>query len=328
MNERGKITVTSPFGNPVPSSSKAIVIQPTDLTYSPKKRKRVADFNVQLWDKTDLVNEPNGRSDRILELLEPVNAIKCKLCNHLSLEMDQAEQHLIQEHEDEYFYHFSSQDWLDIALKEDIRLDCPRCSNNFRSEGSRSFGVHMMDDHQDTEAVADAFFEQQNEMRRRRVLRFLRDQRESQKIKKTAFYSKPMEAYVDVKGQLRVRSVLGESGADGRDQIDVTADKYFSVVSSDPEPEKKELVSNQDNDLSRPRTTSKTESLTKKGRKKGSKSIGLSKLKSLNSNITMSEEVLGESLAFSFKKFLEHTNSFSQTIRNSLQHRSLWSSPA
>ena len=284
MTEMGKITVTSPFGNPGPSSSKAIVIQPTDLTYSPKNRKRVGDFNLQPWDKTDLVNEP--RSDRILELLEPVQAFKCKLCNHLSLEMGQAEQHLIREHEDEYFYHFSSQDWLDIAFKEDIRLDCPRCDNNFRSEGSRSFKVHMMDDHQDSKAVAEAFFEQQNDMRRRRVLRFLRDQREAQKIKKTAFQSKPMEAYVDVKGQLRVRSA-----ADGRDQIDVSADKYFSVVSSDPD--KDILVTN---DLPRTKTTSKTESFAKKGRKKGSKSIGLSKLKSLNSNITMSEEVLGENL--------------------------------
>jgi len=157
------------------------------------------------------------------KFIEAVAAFKCKLCDFLGLTVSDVEGHLMTAHEDDYFDH---NDWLEIAKKEDIRLQCPKCDNNFISEGSRSFKVHMMDDHGDSEQAANELFDKQTSIRRSKALILLKEQKELRKIKRSAYLNKQMEAYVDVKGELRVRTAQ-----DDQDEfIDVPAAKYFDVV--------------------------------------------------------------------------------------------------
>lgn len=309
-----EVIVTSTVeSNSKTCSRRAIVIQPSDLTPIPRKKKgTLQQTSVQLQRKNKQENISNDDEDDMepdfdsgasseKTFIESVQAFKCKLCDFLSLHQDQVENHLKSSHTDEYFNHFANHRWLEIAQKENIPLKCPRCDNSFMSEGSRSFKIHMTDDHKDSEAVADAFFEQENLIRRKKVVKLLAEQREAHQIKETASLNKPMEAYVDGKGQLRVRSVTYEGqkeANEGRpdetaEVIDVSAEKYVSVVKKIGA---KDRFYVQDKTIlreERPKNLSKC-SETKKGRKKGSKSIGLSKLKQLNSNISMTQEVLGE----------------------------------
>ncbi len=58
--------------------------------------------------------------------IEPVSAYRCKLCSSLMLTFSEAEEHLANSHEDEFM---ACDDWLEVAQRENIRLECPRCEN-------------------------------------------------------------------------------------------------------------------------------------------------------------------------------------------------------
>ena len=44
--------------------------------------------------------------------------------------MSEVEKHLMSQHEEEYL---DDENWFEIAQKENIRLECNRCSNSFLS---------------------------------------------------------------------------------------------------------------------------------------------------------------------------------------------------
>lgn len=212
----------------------------------------------------------DSREAKREKFIEAVQAFKCKLCDFLGLTVNDVEEHLVSSHEVEYF---GEEDWLEIAKNEDIRLQCPKCSNNFTSGSSRSFKTHLIDDHQLKDDIVDFLFEEQNNLRRKKALEFLRDQKLSQSIKRSATVSAKMEAYIDKSGELKVKSI------DEEIQIDVSAERYFSTIKSESPKKKVSIL-----------PASQT---TVVGRKKGSKTIGLSKLKQINPNIEMREEVIG-----------------------------------
>jgi len=62
---------------------------------------------------------------KISKYIEAVSAFKCKLCNELALTLSEAEEHLATSHEE----FAGNEDWLEIAKRENIRLECPRCEN-------------------------------------------------------------------------------------------------------------------------------------------------------------------------------------------------------
>ena len=270
------------------------------------KRKRVESFMP--------VNEVGGSSkksklerDALKEVkrnafIETVMAYRCKLCSHLGATVKEVEYHLGTQHEAEYF---DASDWLEVAQKENIRLECPvsDCQNSFVSEGSRSFKIHLIDDHNFPEEEVGEHFKTQNALRKSKALGVIREQKEALMIKRSALDNREMEAYVDEKGDLRVRTVKS-NGADSDEELDVTADKYFQVAKDedgrttlpDDDASKISFVVKKTvataavpNNLVR----KKPSILSKMGRPKGSKSVGLSKLKQLNPNITMSEDLFG-----------------------------------
>ena len=252
-----------------------------------RKRKSVKVEDVtEKKSKLERVSHENLKRDK---LIETVTAYKCKLCHFLGLTIEVVEEHLQREHEAEYL---DSSDWLEVALKENIRLKCPQCPNSFVSEGSRSFKIHMMDDHGEEEENANVYFELQNGLRKSKALEFIKEQKEIQKIQKTALVNREMEAYVDSKGELRVRTIKAATDETDDEELDVTAEKYFNVVrGSTP-------VDDTPDPTTPPKLGSKRKRPTilsskKMGRPKGTKSVGLSKLKSLNPNISMSEVVMG-----------------------------------
>ena len=253
-----------------------------------RKRKSVKVEDVtEKKSKLDKLGHKKLKKDKFIET---VTAYKCKLCDFLGLAIEVVEEHLQREHEAEYL---DSSDWLEVALKENIRLKCPQCQNSFVSEGSRSFKIHMMDDHGEDEENANVYFDLQNGLRRSQALQFMKEQREIQKIQKSALVNREMEAYVDIKGELRVRTIKSlVNDTDSDEELDVTAEKYFDVArGSSP------VVAETPNPSTPPKNVSKRKTpaiLSKKmGRPKGTKSVGISKLRSLNPNISMSEVVMG-----------------------------------
>ena len=66
--------------------------------------------------------------------IEVVSAYKCRLCQFVAMFCQDVEQHLLDCHHEEYL---DANDWLQVALREKIPLECPRCDNHFISEGSR-----------------------------------------------------------------------------------------------------------------------------------------------------------------------------------------------
>ena len=245
--------------------------------------------------------------------IETVMAYRCKLCSHLGATVKEVEDHLGIQHEAEYF---DTSDWLEVAQKENIRLECPvsDCQNSFVSEGSRSFKIHLIDDHNVAEEEVGAHFKTQNALRKSKALGVIREQKEALMIKRSALDNRQMEAYVDEKGELRVRTVksnLAEDDGtiDSDEELDVAADKYFQVAKNEEQVDVAAKTSNTPkasfvvekteggggNGIPNNQVRKKASILSKMGRPKGSKSVGLSKLKQLNPNISMSEDLLGTS---------------------------------
>ena len=97
----------------------------------------------------------------------------------------------------------------------------------------------MMDDHGLSEDEANELFNKQNAIRKRKAWTIFNEQTEIKKIKQSAYYNKHLEAYIDEKGELRVRStqeyknIEEVNSSDDNDDdmgLDVSADKYFAVV--------------------------------------------------------------------------------------------------
>ncbi len=119
---------------------------------------------------------------------------------------------------------------MSVALQEGVKLQCPLCPNQFSGESSRSFKVHVTDDHGKEESEAETLFWECSERRRMATIEALRERRrrERERRKRLCPGQLALEAYIDEGGELRVRSCPGER-EEGED-ADVTAGEYIAAM--------------------------------------------------------------------------------------------------
>lgn len=293
------------------------------------------------------------------EFIEPVSCFKCADCGFLGMTEKAVENHAVAAHGIDLG---STNDWLSMAQAEGIKLQCPFCPNTFNAEGSRSFKVHVMDDHGVNEGDAEHHFKECQDQRRRKTLEATRKKREREREERKRVKRDTLEAYVNDKGELRVRNVrragkktsekatpVTVTNPDDIQEVDVTAEEYADAIKigkriekdrkkglvedipgvAEPDQRQKILIglssrsrrrdpsSDSDKDLESEeedddvdidietlapvpcgsKSSGKDDDGVKMkrrvGRPKGSRSLGLTKLKRLNRDIEFSEEQMG-----------------------------------
>ena len=121
--------------------------------------------------------------------------------------------HLLDDHEDIVTEDDAVKEgaWLDIALKFGIQLNCPMCSNTFKS--GRSFQVHVTEDHGVTENEAEAQLESRNKDRKEKAIRVLREEKQKEREARRRKRQLAYEAYIDNNNELKVRLPKSSSTA-------------------------------------------------------------------------------------------------------------------
>jgi len=245
---------------------------------------------------------------------EKVTCFKCKLCGYLSLTNTALKHHLIDDHEEIVSEAENTNEiaWLPIALKSDIQLACPLCSNKFKS--GRSFKVHATEDHGLKECEADRELEIRNRDRKEKALKVLREEKQRERQERRKRKQTSYEAYVDANNELRIRvpqnlefnlaknKKLNEESpeTDNSDEEidvlmnddgvkDIKATDYVALVSNHKAFDRG--VKNENKNLTD--SCVKNRHKRKVGRPKGSSSIGITALRKVNPNIIVSDEEMG-----------------------------------
>ena len=138
--------------------------------------------------------------------MSSISCFKCNVCGFLGLTAKAVEDHMLLEHDAELTDDEDNDQWLSVAQKEGIKLECPFCPNTFNAEGSRSFRVHVIDDHGVNDAEADKQFKEQYSKRKASTMEFLKKKREEEREERRRSRKDGLEAYVDDQGELRVRN--------------------------------------------------------------------------------------------------------------------------
>ncbi len=71
------------------------------------------------------------------ECVEEVACFKCSICGFLSLTSSDVHDHMRREHDLANISENTDVDWLEVAQRENIFLECPFCPNTFQKEGFR-----------------------------------------------------------------------------------------------------------------------------------------------------------------------------------------------
>ena len=135
-----------------------------------------------------------------------ISCFKCQVCGFLGLTNKAVEDHMLLEHDADLSDGSVDDSWLSVAQKEGIKLECSFCPNKFNAEGSRSFKVHVIDDHGVNEAEAEKQFRDRYAQRKAATLAFIKKKREEEREERRRCRKDGLEAYVDEHGELRVRS--------------------------------------------------------------------------------------------------------------------------
>lgn len=192
-----------------------------------------------------LPNPLPGSSEPVKEkknVVQPISCFKCTECGFLGLSHKQVEDHALFEHE--FDLTEDNEEWLVVAQRESIKLECPFCPNKFNAEGSRSFKVHVLDDHGVNETEADKHFRESHQKRRSKTLEWMRAKRAEEKEERRRARRDVLEAYVDEQGQLRVRNTTKGKKSPGSDvvstpcasstittpSVDVSANEYVDAL--------------------------------------------------------------------------------------------------
>ena len=229
--------------------------------HSPKAKRKKDILLDDLIEEEDVEKfggpQRENKQDPNNDYIETLVCSKCKICGYLTTSSEKISSHLESEHLDVLESSVLSStststsantNWLLIAQKHQIPLRCPLCINTFRGT-HLSFKVHLMDDHSLNEDDTNAHYDTQNEKRRIETLDHVRKRKEEiERQKKNR--KEILEAYVDDKGELRVRTVCRyaaensghksdseedpgddkSSNKKGEDQVDVSAKEYIDVV--------------------------------------------------------------------------------------------------
>ncbi|TRY64018.1 hypothetical protein TCAL_05571 [Tigriopus californicus] len=259
-----------------------------------------------------LPNPLSGNSEPVKEkknVVQPISCFKCTECGFLGLSHKQVEDHALFEHE--FDLTEDNEEWLVVAQRESIKLECPFCPNKFNAEGSRSFKVHVLDDHGVNETEADKHFRDGHQKRRTKTLEWMKAKRAEEKEERRRARRDVLEAYVDEQGQLRVRNTTKgkknivddvaptptSSNAMNTPNVDVSANEYVDALEIGKKIAKSKklakLGSLPDPVPQAGGSSSSPISRRKVGRPKGSRTVGLTKLKRVNRNIELSDERMG-----------------------------------
>ncbi len=234
--------------------------------------------------------------------VESISCYKCTVCGFLGMTVTSVEEHCLLEHEEELEgteprqqvrrsgnrSRSASSSWMSVAIQEGVKLQCPLCPNQFSAESSRSFKVHVTDDHDKEEAEAESLFQQCNARRRTATINALRIRRRKERDRKRKLCPDQLslEAYVDEKGELRVRTSGGDDGAvqGQQEQQDLSANECIiamHALKASEEVEKgKELLEkfkitsgeNGEDAVSLPKRS-------RIGRPRGSRTVGITRLR-------------------------------------------------
>ncbi len=213
--------------------------------------------------------------------VESVSCFKCRECGFLGLSARAVEEHCLLEHEEQEAATLhnaegtsesgrqqprqrrggpqqqvrpgarrsirpeTSTSWLAVAIQEGVKLQCPLCSNQFSAESSRSFIVHVTDDHGKDDGEAEALFQEQRDKRRVATIEALRSKRRKERERRRRAFPEEqglaLEAYIDgASGDLRVRTCSGdtvgavraEGKAENNAELDLSAEDYMSAMDS------------------------------------------------------------------------------------------------
>ena len=208
-------------------------------------------------DKLDLTLVCD-KEEPIDTYIEKVICCKCRICGYLNTSSRRINDHLESEHldllDESALFSISSEmrpiltNWSNVAQKQRIPLRCSLCMNTFQGV-YLSFKIHLMDDHGLDENDTNKYFEAQNEKRRIETLEHVKKRKydiEKQRGDKREI----LEAYLDEKGELRVRTakryiahafnegketrnILNsnvEELAKDEENVDVSAKEYMEAV--------------------------------------------------------------------------------------------------
>ena len=150
-----------------------------------------------------------------------ISCFKCQMCGFLGLTNKAVEDHMLLEHDADLSDDGGDDSWLSVAQKEGIKLECSFCPNKFNAEGSRSFKVHVIDDHGVNEAEAEKQFRDRYAQRKAATLALLKKKREEEREERRRCRKDGLEAYVDEHGELRVRSTRRDAKKRKREKSEV-----------------------------------------------------------------------------------------------------------
>lgn len=252
----------------------------------------------------------------VSEYVECISLLKCKLCGFLSISSSGIDEHLFDEHDKEMANSkLDDEDsWQKIASKEGIKLNCPMCQNVFNSE--KSFQVHLTEDHNLSESLALSRVTRENYARKSKTLNIIRTKKERLRQERKRNRKHGFEAYLDSGGELRIRRIAALVG-DESGQVDSINSSYIDSEQTNVKKDDKNLkrvfdmkasdyvdfITNKvdeydetlnnsvllianDNSpvkVNRPRT----------GRPKGSKNLGITKIRKVNPQVTISDDIMG-----------------------------------
>ena len=210
-----------------------------------------------VYVKPQVQNPPQPQQQHLPSLdkrIAVVTCYKCTLCGFLAVSSRGVSEHIEEIHGDDprrdHLHLTGKEKWLQIAKEKKILLECEKCENKFNAQGSRSYKVHMIDDHGLGDEEAAAKYEEAFQKTKKLALEALRARRRKNNDLNDG--DKPaLEAYLDEKGQLKIRQA------------------------QEPKPSTAEEV------IKRSR-----------GRPKGSRTVGIAKLKKSNPGLEFSSDSL------------------------------------
>ena len=271
----------------------------------------------------NVIQQHDSNSDETLcptatEYVECISMLKCKLCGFVSSSYSGMDNHLFDEHDKEITISrlHNKEDWQHIAKKKGVQLNCPMCQNVFNSE--KSFKFHLTEDHNMSESLALSSVKKENYIRKNQTLNIIRTEKERLREERKINRQHSFEAYLDTSGELRIRRIakvleneLGQVTSlnpcyidcDQKDVIkdykdmkgilDIKASDYADFITKkvdglDGKLKKSDLLINKEN-----RSAIKVLTRPKTGRPKGSKNLGISKIRKINPQITISDNMMG-----------------------------------
>ena len=186
----------------------------TSLLHTKRKKPGTPPGHSNRGLETDEQCDSEGDNAAFWKNVDVFTCYKCRHCGYLGVSRRDAKEHLEEEHED--LVPASAigdpdadpSNWLQVAKKQKIPIQCPSCPNTFMAE--RSFKVHMTDDHSISEQEVEVVASTCQQSRKEITLRYIKAKQEELKAKRADSRRKKrgsnLEVYINENGEMRLRS--------------------------------------------------------------------------------------------------------------------------